>query len=245
MNCPYCGRVIEDDATFCEFCGKAVTPQERLCVNCGTPLSAQAQFCSKCGTPVQPTAAPAQTAPPAYPSAPPQDYSVFVKQTDATATYTNKRKISPLIYIAGGILLVAIIVFVTLTLITNAAANNVAGEWKLQTVEAAGFSANVDSIMGMLDSFGGLIGGEMDLSQLDMLKGGLLLNLEKDGNGAMKSGSSVYPLTYTKLDSGKIEIYVTIDNLSGMQALSAEMKDGTLVVTTQSMFGVKLVFKRV
>jgi RNA polymerase subunit RPABC4/transcription elongation factor Spt4 len=54
-DCPHCGRVLPEEATFCPYCGQAAPLQdaaalaERFCAHCGTPLREGARFCARCG----------------------------------------------------------------------------------------------------------------------------------------------------------------------------------------------------
>jgi len=58
MNCPSCGQLNRDGATFCTRCGSPLNAPA-VCPKCGTPAEADDQFCAACGEPL--TATPTAT----------------------------------------------------------------------------------------------------------------------------------------------------------------------------------------
>ncbi len=58
MECPVCGRTIQNNTKFCKYCGNALIkahPKQsntQLCPLCGTSLKPGISFCTQCGTPV-------------------------------------------------------------------------------------------------------------------------------------------------------------------------------------------------
>ena len=46
MNCPNCGKTLQEGAKFCMGCGQRIP----RCPTCGTVLLKRAKFCMGCGT---------------------------------------------------------------------------------------------------------------------------------------------------------------------------------------------------
>lgn len=49
MNCPKCGKEINESDQFCSYCGLKIPDRQQHCPNCGSTVHIGDNVCSQCG----------------------------------------------------------------------------------------------------------------------------------------------------------------------------------------------------